>query len=128
MRVDPLLLQDRSGAVGLLFGLLAPLLLLAVAFGVDVTTAYRDALHLQALADRAAQSGGPLALAGDSAGARAVAIAIIAADGSAHLDAADGSKRFEVTVSSPAHHLLAGLITTTPHSARAVAIGARLVE
>jgi Flp pilus assembly protein TadG len=111
-----------------LFGLLAPLLVLAVAFGVDVTASYRDALHLQALADRAALSGGPLALAGDNAGARAVAKAIVEADGTANLDRADGDKRFEVSLSRPARHLLAGLVTTAPHTAHAVASGARLVE
>jgi Flp pilus assembly protein TadG len=120
--------HDRRGAVGLLFALLAPLLVLAVAFGIDVTAAYRDALHLQALADRAALSGGPLALTGDPAGARAVAEAIVTADGAAHLDKAEGSKRFEVTLSSPAHHLLAGLATTAPYTAHAIASGSQLVE
>jgi Flp pilus assembly protein TadG len=118
----------RSGAVGLLFALLAPLLVLVVAFGIDVTTAYRDALHLQALADRAAISAGPLALAGDKAGARAVAAALITTDGRAELVTAQGDKRFEVTLASPAHHLLAGLIDSPPHTARAVASGAQLIE
>ena len=59
--------RDRRGAVALLFALLAPLLLLAVAFGSDVPSWYRDALHLQGLADRAALSAGPLWADGDIA-------------------------------------------------------------
>lgn len=102
-----------------MLGLLAPLLVLAVAFGIDVTTAHRNALRFQTLTDWAASSGGPLALAGDTAGARAVAEAIVRAD---------GSKRFEFTLAGPAHHLLADLITNAPHSVHAVASGARLVE
>ncbi|MBC7520043.1 MAG: hypothetical protein H7268_02955, partial [Sandarakinorhabdus sp.] len=74
------MLDDRRGAVAILFGLLAPLIILAVAFGIDVTAWYRDALHLQGLADRAAASAGPLWRDGDRAGAPAVVAALVGAD------------------------------------------------
>ena len=126
------MLSDRRGAVALLFALLAPLLLLAVAFGSDVPAWYRDALHLQALADRAALSAGPLWADGRHREAVAVAEALVAADG-ARLDHAGadrgGSKGIEVAVSSDRAHLLASLpLGRDRQEARAVAIGRRLVE
>jgi hypothetical protein len=126
------LLTDRSGAVALLFGLLAPLLVLAVAFGVDVPGWYRDALRLQGLADRAALSAGPAWAEGDHKGAVAVATAIVALDG-ATLDHAGadrgGTKGFEIAVSSRKSHLLANVpLGSERQEARAVAVGARLVE
>lgn len=130
MRPD--LLTDRRGAVALLFALLAPLLLLAVAFGSDVPAWYRDALHLQALADRAALSAGPLWAEGERRDAIAVAEALVALDG-ARLDHAGaergGGKGFEVAVSSDRAHLLASLpLGSERQEARAVAVGGRLVE
>jgi uncharacterized membrane protein len=130
--VCPRLFADRRGAVALLFALLAPLLLLAVAFGSDVPAWYRDALHLQALADRAALSAGPLWAEGAQHEAIAVAEALVAADG-ARLDHAGadrgGGKGFEVAVSSARAHLLASLpLGRDRQEARAVAAGGRLVE
>lgn len=118
--------------MALLFGLLAPLLLLAVAFGSDVPAWYRDALHLQALADRAALSAGPLWAEGGHRQAVAVAEALVALDG-ARLDHAGvdrgGAKGFEVAVSGERAHLLASLpLGDARQEARAVAVGARLVE
>ena len=68
--------HDRRGGVGILFGLIAPLLVLAVAFGIEVTGGYRDALALQGLADRVAVSAGPLWHAGDRSGAMQLARAL----------------------------------------------------
>ena len=68
--------HDRRGGVGILFGLIAPLLVLAVAFGIEVTGGYRDALALQGLADRVAVSAGPLWQAGDRSGAMQLARAL----------------------------------------------------
>jgi uncharacterized membrane protein len=124
--------HDRRGAVALLFALVAPLLLLAVAFGVDVPSWYRDVLHLQSLADRAALSAGPLWAEGDRKAAIAVAEALVAADG-ATLDHAGadraGGKGFEVAVSNRKAHLLASLpLGEERQQAHAVAVGARLVE
>lgn len=134
----PRLRDDRRGAVALLFGLLAPLLVAAVAFGIDVTAWYRDALRLQGLADRAALSAGPLWAAGDTASAVAVASALVAADGAATLDHAGtprgsaGDRRrgvIEVAVSSPKSHLLANIpLGSERQSARALALGTRLIE
>lgn len=128
----PELIADRRGAVALLFGLLSPLLLLAVAFGSDVPSWYRDALHLQALADRAARSAGPLWAQGERRQAVAVAAALVALDG-ARLDhagtARGGGKGFEVAISSDRTHLLASLaLGDARQEARAVAVGGRLVE
>lgn len=125
------LLTDRRGAVGVLFGLLAPLLVLAVAFGIDVTGGYRDALHLQGLADRAATSAGPLWAAGDAKHAMAVAAAIVAADGDVRLDQAgaapDRQDAIEIVVSCRQRHLLSGLFIATRQSARAVAVKSRRI-
>jgi uncharacterized membrane protein len=131
-------LADRRGAVAVLFGLLAPLIILAVAFGIDVTGWYRDALHLQHLADRAAASAGPLWRSGDRAGAAAVAEALVAADAPdvriEHIGAATGGRwagdksALEVAVSGDQAHLLVGLFAASRQSARAVAIDSRLVE
>jgi uncharacterized membrane protein len=121
-----------------MFGLLAPLLILAVAFGIDVTAAYRNALHLQALADRAALSAGPLWQAGETASARAVAAALVAAD-SAEVRIVSMSNEhdkfgqkgaadiFEITLASPEYHLLADLVMPGDHFAHASARGSRLV-
>lgn len=127
------LLADRAGAVGILFGLLAPLLVLAVAFGIDVTGWYRDALHLQGVADRAAISAGPLWLAGDTGGARAIAAAIVADDGGDTTLESSGSppanpRAFAVAVSCPKQHLLVGLVAPGRYTAWAVAQGGRLIE
>jgi uncharacterized membrane protein len=132
MPVHPDLLADRRGAVALLFALLAPLLLLAVAFGIDVPAWYRDALHLQGLADRAALSAAPLWAEGQHKPAIAVAEALVAADG-ATLDHAGadraGGRGFEVAVSSRKAHLLASLpLGEERQQAHAVAVGRRLVE
>ena len=124
----------------MLFGLLAPLLILAVAFGIDVTAWYRDALHLQGLADRAAQSAGPLWHDGDRAGAAAVVAALVAADDvTASLDYAGNPRSgrwagnrqaIEIIVSGRQQHLLAGLYVDDDdrQAARAVALAGRLVE
>jgi uncharacterized membrane protein len=124
---------DRRGAVGLLFGLLAPLLVLAVAFGIDATGWYRDALHLQGLADRAATSAGPLWASGDRQQALAVAAALVAADGGdVHLDHAGPApgaptNAIAIILSSRQHHLLARLFAASRQRARAVAIGTRRI-
>lgn len=124
----------------MLTALLAPLLLVAVAFGIDVSGWYRDSLHLQALADRAALSAGPAFAAGDRGGAIAIAEAVVDQDDApARIDAAgvprsgrwQGQARaIEVIVSSEAHHLVAGLYAgqSTRLSARAVVLQARRVE
>ena len=124
--------HDRRGAVALLFALLAPLLLLAVAFGIDVPSWYRDALHLQGLADRAALSAGPLWAEGQHKSAVAVAEALVAADG-VTLDHAGadraGGKGFEVAVSNRKAHLLASLpLGDERQQAHAVAVGRKLVK
>lgn len=116
-----------------MFGLLAPLLVLAVAFGVDVPAWYRDALHLQALADRAALSAAPLWVDGDRRAAIAVATALVAADGAtldhAGADRAGRNAGFEVAVSSRKRHLLATLpLGDERQEARAVAVADRLIE
>lgn len=115
-----------------MFGLLAPLLIAAVAFGIDVTAWYRDALHLQGLADRAALSAAPLWGAGDRAGAVAVAAALVDEDdGGARLEFAGGVRDgrgaglragFEVTVSSAKLHLLGAMAAGDRQGARAVAM------
>lgn len=118
--------------MALLFGLVAPLLVLAVAFGVDVPGWYRDALHLQGLADRATLSAGPAWADGDRMGAVAIAKAIVALDGAMldHAGADRGSsKGFEIAVSSRKAHLLATVpLGSERQEARAVAMGGRLVE
>jgi uncharacterized membrane protein len=120
---------DRSGAVGLLFGLLAPLLVLVVALGIDATRWYRDSLHLQALADRAAISAGPLWKAGNPAAARETAAALVAADASdAQIDHQGGDKSYVITLSSPAHYLLTGLFVLDRHHAQAQTDGTRLTR
>lgn len=123
-----------------MFGLLAPLLIAAVAFGIDVTAWYRDALHLQALADRAALSAAPVWRRGDREGAVAVARALVEADDAgARLEFAGpvgaGGAAFAVAVSSPKAHLLAALaVRGDRQGARAVATAgagagsARLIE
>jgi uncharacterized membrane protein len=127
------LARDRRGAVGLLFGLLAPVLVLVVALGIDATRRTRDALHLQGLADRVATSAGPLWAAGAQQQAVAVAAAIVAADGAdVQLDHAGTApdapaNAIAITVSSRQHHLLAGLFVTSRQRARAVAIGTRRI-
>ena len=130
----------RHGGVAVLTALLAPLLLVAVAFGIDVSGWYRDSLHLQALADRAALSAGPAFAAGDRSAALAIAAAVIENDDvAARIDAAgvprsgrrQGQIRaFEIIVSSQAQHLVAGLYAgqSTRLSARAVVVQARRVE
>jgi uncharacterized membrane protein len=131
-------LADRRGTVAILFGLLAPLIILGVAFGIDVTAWYRDALHLQGLADRAAASAGPLWHDGDREGAVAVVVALVEDD---ELDVEVESlgavtsgrwrgyrEAFEVGISADQQHLLAGLFAQSRQSARAVALDARLVE
>lgn len=123
------MLADRRGAVALLFGLLAPLMILIVVLGIDATRWYRDALHLQALADRVAISAGPLWQAGQAAVARETALALVAADGSgARIDWQGGTKSYEVHLGSPAHHLLTGLYSADRHTAQAAAQGARLTR
>ena len=123
------MLADRRGGVALLFGLLAPLLVLIVALGIDGTRWYRDALHVQALADRVAISAGPLWQAGQAAAARETALALVAADGSgAQIDWHGGIKSYQVQLSSPAHHLLTGLYIADRHKAQAAAQGARLTQ
>lgn len=110
-----------------MFGLLAPLLVLLVAAGIDATRWYRDALHLQALADRAAISAGPLWRAGNLAAARETAAALVAADGSdARIDGQGGTTAYHISLSSPAHHLLTGLFILRRHQAAASADGRRL--
>ena len=119
-----------------MFVLLAPVLLLAIGFGIDATAAYRDSLHLQRLADRAALSAAPLLTGRDRAAPHAVAAALVAADdGGVWLDYAgptpgDG---IEVIVSSDRSHPIAALVPGGPRNwARAVAKpgprGAQLVE
>jgi Flp pilus assembly protein TadG len=132
MPARPEFWRDKRGAVALLFALLAPLLLLAIAFGIDVPSWYRDALHLQGLADRAALSAGPLWADGQHKAAVAVAEALVAADG-ATLDHAGadraGGKGFEVAVSNRKAHLLASLpLGEERQQAHAVVMGRRLVE
>jgi hypothetical protein len=128
------LLDDRDGAVGVLFGLLLPVLVLAVAFGIDVAGWYRDALQLQGIADRVAMSAGPLWRTGDRAGALQIAGTLAADVTIDHVGRVSSGKRaaqadaFEIIVSSPQHHMLAGLVASQSQSARAVAIGYQLVE
>lgn len=124
----------------MLFGLLAPLLILAVAFGIDVTGWYRDALHLQGLADRAAQSAGPLWRDGNRAGAAAVVAALVAEDDMVVLLDYAGPPRagrwagnrqaIEIIVSSRQQHALAGLYVDDDdrQAARAISLAERLVE
>lgn len=124
----------------MLTALLAPLLLVAVAFGIDVTGWYRNSLHLQALADRAALSAGPAFAAGDRGAAYAIAEAVVDNDDvAARVDAAGvprsgrwqgHARAFEIIVSSEAHHLVAGLYAgqSTRLSARAVVLQAKRVE
>jgi uncharacterized membrane protein len=127
------LARDRRGAVGLLFGLLAPVLVLVVALGIDATGRTRDALHLQGLADRVATSAGPLWAAGAQQQAVAVAAALVAADGSdARLDHAGpveggAADALEIIVSHPEQHVLAGLFAPGRQRARAVAVKTRRV-
>lgn len=130
----------RRGGVAVLTALLAPLLLVAVAFGIDVSGWYRDSLHLQALADRAALSAGPVFAAGDRSAAYDIAEAVVENDDvTARIDAAgvprsgpyQGQPRaIEIIVSSDAQHLVAGLYAgqSTRLSARAVVLQARRVE
>lgn len=137
---DLSLRRCRHGGVAVLTALLAPLLLVAVAFGIDVSGWYRDSLHLQALADRAALSAGPAFAAGDRSAAFAIAEAVIENDDvAARIDAAgvprsgrwQGQPRaIEIIVSSEAQHLFAGLYAgqSTRLSARAVVLQARRVE
>ncbi len=127
--------------MGVLFGLLAPVLLAAVAFAIDVTAWYRDAVHLQGLADRAAVSAAPLWSRGERAGAVAVARALVA-DDSARLDFAGAVRQgrwvgtrdaMEVAVSGRKSHVFAVIaLGDERQRARAVAMdgGAapRLVE
>lgn len=132
------MLADRRGAVAILFGLLAPLLVLGIAFGIDVTAWYRDALHLQHLADRAAASAGPLWRTGDREAAVAVVAALVDGDalnveiesvGAATSGRWRGNREaFEVGISADQQHLLAGLFAHSRQSARAVAVDSRLVE
>ena len=124
----------------MLTALLAPLLLVTVAFGIDVSGRYRDALHLQALADRAALSAGPAFAAGDRNAALVIAAAVIDNDDVvARIDTAGvprsgrhqgQSRAIEIIVSSEARHLVAGLYAgqSTRMSARAVVVQARRVE
>lgn len=129
---------DRRGSVGVMFGLLAPLLVLTIAFGIDVTAWYRDAQHLQGLADRTAVSAAPLWSSGDRAGALDVAAALVAVDGQAiiidHAGAVQAGQwagrhdAFEITISGHQQHLLAGLFAPSRQAAHAVAIRDRLVE
>jgi uncharacterized membrane protein len=127
------LARDRRGAVGLLFGLLAPLLVLVVALGIDATGRTRDALHVQGLADRVATSAGPLWAAGARQQAEAVAVALVAADGSDtrldHIGPAPsgGADALEIIVSRPERHVLAALVAPGRHRARAVAVKTRRV-
>jgi uncharacterized membrane protein len=131
-------LADRRGAVAILFGLLAPLVILAVAFGIDVTAWYRDALHLQGLADRVAASAGPLWRDGDRAGAAAVVTALVGADAMdvriERLGSATGGRwagdkaALEVAISCNQAHFLAGMFDASRQSARAVARDSVLVE
>lgn len=117
----------------MLFGLLAPLLVLVVAFGIDATAWHRDGLHLQHLADRAATSAGPLWAGGDRRQALAVAAALVAADGDEvrldHAGAASDATpdAIEIVVSSQQRHLLAGLFADSRQRARAVAIKHRRI-
>lgn len=129
--------RDRRGSVAVLFGLLAPIFVLTVAFGVDTTAWYRDALHLQGLADRTAVSAAPLWRAGDRAGALAVAKALVVTDAAGvtldHAGAVTSGPwsarrdSFEVVLSRRQQHLLAGLFAPGRQSARAVAVETRLV-
>jgi hypothetical protein len=121
-----------------MFALLAPLLVLTIAFGIDVTGWYRDAQHLQGLADRVAASAGPLWRAGEHDAALAVAQALVGRDGQAtaldHAGAVSqgawsgNADAFEIVLSSNQQHLLAGLFAPSRQGARAVALDARLVE
>lgn len=132
------MLADRRGAVGVLFGLLAPVLILGVAFAIDVTAWYRDALHLQQLADRAAASAGPYWHDGDRDAAAAVATAVADVDElEVRIDRlanpaagrwARDRRALEIVVSSDQQHLLAGLFAASRQSAGAVAFDDRLVE
>ncbi|MBC7504640.1 MAG: hypothetical protein H7267_02760 [Sandarakinorhabdus sp.] len=146
MRVNPyrasiasvaLVRTDRRGSVGVMFGLLAPLLVLTAAFGIDVTAWYRDAQHLQGLADRTAVSAGPLWSSGDRAEALEVVAALVEVDGQAvvidHAGAVKSgqwaSRRdaFEITLSGRQQYLLAGLFGPSRQTAHAVAIKSQLV-
>lgn len=124
---------DRRGAIGVVVGLLLPVLVLTVAFGIDVTGWHRDALHLQGLADRAATSAGPLWAAGNHDEAIAVAAALVRADeGNIRLDHAGAGKNtppeaIEIIVSCNQRHLLGGLFPASRQSARAVAIKTRRI-
>ena len=117
-----------------MFGLLLPVLVIAVAFGVDTTSWYRDAQHLQAVADRVAASAGPLWQKGDHGGAMAVSQALAVDVDLDHAGAAiDGrwaARRdaLQIVVSCKKRHLLAGFFTPGRQSAQAVALGSRLVE
>jgi Flp pilus assembly protein TadG len=131
-------LADRRGSVGVMFGLLAPLLVLTAAFGIDVTAWYRDAQHLQGLADRTAASAAPLWSSGDRAAALEVAAALVAVDGPGvvidHAGAVTAGRwagqrdAFSITLSARQQHLLAGLFEPDRQTAHAVAIKNQLVE
>jgi Flp pilus assembly protein TadG len=109
----------RRGGVAELTALLAPRLLIAVAFSIDVTGWYRDSLRLQTLADRVALTAGPAFAAGNRGAAFEIAQAVVNNDDvAARIDAAgvprsrrwQGQARaFEIIVSSEAHYLVAGL-------------------
>ena len=118
----------------MMFGLLAPILILAVAFGIDVTCWYRNALHLQGVADRAAVSAGPLWQGGDRQGAIRVATALAGDVTLDRVDAAPDSDRagrgagVEVIVSCRKRRLLANLWAPGRQTPRAVAVGSRLTQ
>lgn len=124
-----------------MFGLVAPVLVAAAAFAIDVTAWHRDALHLQGLADRAAVSAAPLWARGDRAGAVAVAAALVAVDGHGAALEYGGAVRsgrwrgaqgtLEIVVSSRKQRVFAVMLGNERQGARAVAAGgerrARLV-
>lgn len=131
------LLNDRRGAVGIFFALLAPVLLLAATAAMDRIGEARETLQLQGLADRAAISAGPLWADGQRDRAIALATALVAIDGDgARLDHAgqvrDGrwaktSEAIEISVSGQGHRFLADILGSDRPSARAVAIKTRRV-
>ena len=118
----------------MMVGLLAPILVLAAAFGIDVICWYGEALHLQGVADRAAVSAGPLWQGGDQNGAIRVANVLAGDVTLDRIDAAAGGERagrrggVEVIVSCRKRRLLANLWAPGRQTARAVAVGSRLVE
>ena len=131
------LFRDRRGAVGIVFALLAPVLLLAATVAMDRIGEAREILELQGLADRAAISAGPLWAEGQRERAIAIAAALVAIDGGgARLDHAGTARHgrwaktpeaIEISVSRQRRRFVSDILGSGRPSARAVAIKTRRV-